>query len=82
LNTTTAALTASGADVVTGAGAGTPVVGCLTSWFVVTNTPPTATDLAGGASLTGGSLTVTMNNAAVSQDVCQGVLPQITISAS
>lgn len=79
LNTTTAALTTSGLNVVSG---GSGVSGCLASWFVVTNTPPTATDLAGGASLTGGSLTVTMTNVALVQDLCQGVLPQITISAS
>lgn len=78
LTTTTAQVASSGLNVTSG---GTAVPGCLASWFTVTNTPPAATDLAGGASTTG-SLTVTMPDVNTNQNACQGVTPDITINAS
>lgn len=80
LNTTTASVASnSSGDVTTN---GTDVPGCLATWFTVTNTPPAAADLAGGATQTGGSLTVTMPNVNTNQDSCKGASPDITINAS
>lgn len=84
LAATTAVVADSGGNVTQ---AGVPVTGCLSSWFTATNTPPTTPgalpqDLAGGASATGGFVTVTMSDAAANQNVCQGVKPDITIGAS
>lgn len=63
---------------------GTAVSGCLQSWFNVTNTqtPSLPQDLAGGATSTQGSVTVTMNDSPNSQDSCEGKAPDITITAS
>jgi len=80
LNTTTAALTTDGTgifDTISNKYVDT----CLASWFTVTNTPPAATDVAGGNSV-GGSLTITMTDAAANQNPCQGLSPQVTINAS
>jgi hypothetical protein len=60
---------------------GTTVTGCLASWFTATNTPPTAADLAAGGQATG-SVSVAMADAAVNQNACQSVTPDITVSAS
>ena len=75
LTATSAVVASSGGNVTQ---AGVPVTGCLASWFTATNTPPTTPgalpqDLAGGASATGGFVTVTMTVAATSQNVCQVV---------
>jgi hypothetical protein len=57
-----------------------PKVGCLASWFTVNNGGAApAADVAPGSSVDG-SATVSMTNAAVSQDSCQGVKPQVTIT--
>jgi hypothetical protein len=84
LTATSSTVASSGGNVTQ---AGVPVTGCLAAWFTATNTPPTTPgalpqDLAGGASETGGYVTVTMTDAAANQNVCQGVKPDITISAS
>ncbi|MDQ6836498.1 MAG: SurA N-terminal domain-containing protein [Actinomycetota bacterium] len=80
LSGTTAAIASSGGNITHN---GTPVAGCLASWFTATNTPPTLPqNLAGGATSTAGSVAVTMSNAAVSQNACQNQSPDITISAS
>jgi hypothetical protein len=60
---------------------GTAVTGCLASWFTAANTPPSAADLAAGAHTTG-SVAVTMADANANQNACQGVTPDITVSAS
>jgi hypothetical protein len=60
---------------------GVSVAGCLASWFSTKNTSPAAADLASGASETG-TVVVTMEDAAVSQDACKEVTPDIKISAS
>jgi hypothetical protein len=64
---------------------GVAVPGCLASWFTATVSQPTAptlpADLAGGASVTGGNVAVTMQNVASSQDACQARSPDITINA-
>jgi hypothetical protein len=81
LGATTATVVSSGGNIVHGS---TVVTGCLASWFTATNTapPPLPQTLAGGATSTAGSVAVTMANAAVSQDACQGTTPDITVSAS
>lgn len=69
-------------NVLNTAAANAAVPGCLVSWFTVDNTgAPAATTLASGAAATG-SATLTMPNAAVNQDPCQGVSPQLTITAT
>jgi hypothetical protein len=79
LATTTASVNADTNGYVTNHG--TSVTSCQASWFTATNTPPTAADLAAGAHTTG-SVAVTMADAAVSQNACQGVTPDVTVSAS
>jgi hypothetical protein len=84
LTATSATVASSGGNVTQ---AGVAVPGCLASWFNAVNTPPSTPgalpqDLAGGASATGGYVTVTMTDAATSQNVCQGVKPDITIGAN
>jgi hypothetical protein len=60
---------------------GTPVVGCLASWFHAADTSPAPVDLAGGATAEG-SVKVTMEDAEANQDACQGANPDITVKAS
>ncbi|MGA2011524.1 MAG: hypothetical protein ABSH51_13490 [Solirubrobacteraceae bacterium] len=67
-------------NIVTGPDS-TPVVGCEAAWFTATDNPPTYGEIQPAGSLTG-SVTVTMADVASSQDVCQGVAPDITVSAS
>jgi hypothetical protein len=78
---TTAVVKSSGGNVTQ---AGTAVPGCLASWFTATNTAPASLpqDLAGSATSTGGSVAVSMQDSGTSQNPCQGVSPDITISAS
>jgi hypothetical protein len=55
--------------------------GCKASWFKVVNSPGTLPDdLAGGATHSG-SATVELKNEAENQNACQGVTPQLTVSA-
>jgi hypothetical protein len=79
LATTTASVNADTNGYVTSHG--TSVTGCQAAWFTAANTAPTAADLASGAQATG-SVAVTMTDAAVSQNACQGVTPDVTVSAS
>jgi len=75
--TVTATVNSSGGNVTSG---GTPVAGCLASWFTVTGGAVTVnTDLAGGGTIDVGNATtvpstivVSMTNAATSQNVCAG----------
>jgi hypothetical protein len=62
-------------------------IGCKASWFSVTNheptSPPLPATLAGGADATGGSVDLSMpSNSTDNQDACQGVAPQITVTAT
>jgi hypothetical protein len=79
LATTTASVNADANGNVTSNG--TTVTGCQATWFTATNTAPSAADLAGGAQASG-SVSVAMADAAVNQNACQGVTPDITVSAS
>lgn len=60
---------------------GTAVPGCLASWFAAADTAPAYGEIQGGQSVTG-HVTVTMNDAGVSQDACQNASPDITVTAS
>jgi hypothetical protein len=79
LATTSASVNADANGYVTSHGSS--VTGCQASWFTAANTPPTAADLAGGAQATG-SVSVSMTDASVSQNSCQGVTPDITVNAN
>lgn len=61
---------------------GTSKANCLASWFTATVTPPSGmpVDLAPGSSATG-SVAVTMSDSG-NQDPCQGVSPDVKVSAS
>jgi hypothetical protein len=87
LTSTSAALTADGNGDVFDVNANATAVGCKASWFTVTNHQPTTpvlpATLAGGADATGGSVDLSMpSNNTDNQDACQGVQPQITVSAT
>jgi hypothetical protein len=60
---------------------GTPVTGCLSMWFTVTNSPPAPVDLAPNGTTTG-SAAVTMTDANTSQNACAGHHPDIVINVS
>jgi hypothetical protein len=83
LNSVTAAVASSGANVTQ---AGVAKAGCLAADFTATVHQPTSpappATLAAAASATGGSVDVTMQDSGQNQDACQGVKPDITISAS
>jgi hypothetical protein len=80
LSATSASVASSGANITDH---GVAVAGCLASWFTATDSPPTLPqDLAGGATSTAGSVTVTMSDSGTSQNACEGASPDITISAS
>ena len=79
LNGTTAALTASGLNVVDSVSS-QPVDGCLVSWFTVTNITVSG-NLAPTAALTS-SVTVTMQDSGTTQDACKNASPQVTVNAS
>jgi hypothetical protein len=83
LNAVEVTLADDGGNVLNSEAEDAPVEGCLVSWFVVDNTgaPTTPASLAGGASVTG-SATVTMSDPGVNQNACQGVSPQIIVTAS
>jgi hypothetical protein len=87
LTSTSAALTADVNGDVFDTTANATAVGCKASWFTVTNhqptTPAVPATLAGGASATGGNVDLSMpSNSTDNQDPCQGVTPQITVSAT
>jgi hypothetical protein len=79
LTTTTAVVVNDGSGNVTSSG--TPVPGCLASWFSAANDPPAAVTLAPGASTTG-SADITMIESGTNQDPCQGVTPDILVTAT
>ena len=79
LNTTTASVATDGSGNVTSSG--TPVSGCLATWFSASNSPPAAVTLAPAASTTG-TAAVTMAESGTNQDACKNVTPDIVISAS
>jgi hypothetical protein len=57
------------------------VDGCQASWFSVSNHPGTLPDnLAGGATHSG-SADVVLNDSGTNQNPCQGVTPQLTVTA-
>ena len=63
------------------------VDGCQASWFTVTDNQPTTpaepVTLASGASATGGSVDLSMpSNSTDNQNPCEGLTPQITVSAT
>jgi VCBS repeat-containing protein len=77
LTTTTATVASSSGNVTS---TGTPVPGCLAAWFTAANTAPATASLDPGASTTG-SVAVTMQDSGTSQNLCQGVTPDITVDA-
>ncbi|MHB8329735.1 MAG: hypothetical protein ACYDD6_08955 [Acidimicrobiales bacterium] len=88
LNSVTASVANDGSGNVTQGGAA--VVGCLASWFTATNNGSTngvtpggpSGELASGASDVG-TVTVTMLDAAVSQNACQGITgPDVKVVAA
>jgi hypothetical protein len=85
LTSITSALTTDGAGGVWDVHTGSFNDGCLATWFTVTNTTPTfPDDLAGTApgpaGEYSGTATLTMQDFPTSQNACQGVDPQITIT--
>lgn len=80
LSATTSSVASSGGNITEG---GAAVAGCLSGWFTAANTAPALPqNLAGGATSTGGSVTVTMQDSGTNQDPCQGHAPDITVNAS
>jgi len=64
--------------------AGTPVAGCLASWYSAVAgapTPATGTVIAAGGTATG-TVTVTLTESNGVQNLCKGVTPDITLTAS
>jgi hypothetical protein len=62
----------------------TPVVGCLATWYSLTPgtvSPANATTIAPAGTATD-SVTVILTNASVSQNACQGVTPNITLTVA
>ena len=77
----TASVASSGGEVTTG---GTPVTGCLASWFSASAGAPASglnTSIAPGANTTG-TVTVTMSNVNSVQDACKSATPDITVTAA
>lgn len=69
-------------DVLNTAASNAPVPGCAAAWFTVSNTgAPAPQDVAGGTYVNG-TAAVSMSNPNVSQNACQGVSPQVTITVS
>ncbi len=87
VGTVTATVNSSGGNVTSG---GTPVVGCLASWFTVTGAAvPVNTDLAGAGTIDVGNATtvpstiaVSMTNAAASQNSCAGKSIDLAFTSS
>jgi hypothetical protein len=64
---------------------GTPLVGCLATWFTATaaaSSPVAGTSIAGSGGTATDNVTVTMLNPAVSQNVCQSATPDINLAVS
>jgi hypothetical protein len=80
LNGTTAALTTDVAGGVFDTNTNAYNDSCEASWFTVTNTSVSG-DVAASADLSS-SLTIQLNDSGTDQDACQGVDPQVTISAT
>ena len=79
--TSTATVNSSGGDITSG---GTPVSGCLASWFKakVTNDTGVGTNVAGGATVQV-TVKVTMpSDATDNQDACENATPDVTLSIS
>jgi hypothetical protein len=79
--TLTPGVASSGGNITQG---GTPVTGCLSTWFVpVLGTPSVAAgvSIAGGGNFTV-SVSVTMTDSLTNQNVCQGKTPDITLGVS
>jgi hypothetical protein len=83
LNSIGVSVAQDGSGNVLSAAAGNPaIVGCLKDWFVVDNALAPATgDYAAHAEGLG-SASITMSNAAVSQDACKLASPKLLINAS
>jgi hypothetical protein len=80
LNATTASVASSGGNITHN---GSAVAGCSAAWFTAVNNPPALPqNLAGGATSTPGSVTVTMADSGTDQNACQGSAPDITVNAS
>jgi hypothetical protein len=83
LSTTTVALTQGGGGEVLNVSSGKYVPGCKASWFILSPSSPNLPDnLASKAAYTEGSVTIELKNEPESQNACQGVAPQVTVSAS
>lgn len=83
LNATAAALTTDASGGVYDTTSGTFVDGCQASWFTVAITDPNLpVDLAPGGSYSAGSATITMQDSGTNQDACEGLTPQVTVSAN
>jgi hypothetical protein len=83
LTTETFVVASSSGNVTTGV-SNTPVVGCLATWYTLTPgtvSPVNDTTIAPAGTATD-SVSVIMTNAAVSQNVCQGVTPNITLNVT
>jgi hypothetical protein len=63
---------------------GTVIPGCLARWFNVVpdpGDPPLPTSSANASAIYRGSVDLTMSDAPVSQDACQGRAPAVTVEA-
>lgn len=60
----------------------TYVLGCQASWFTVTNHPPTLPVTLASGGVANGNLDVQLDNWPVNQDACQGISPQVNVTAS
>ncbi len=82
LNTVTYSINHDGSGNITSNG--TPVAGCLASWFSASadsNNPTLPDDLAHGGTYTG-NVDVTMSDSGTNQDPCQTTAPDVTVTAS
>ena len=82
LSSTSVVVTDDGSGNVVNHLTGLGVPGCLTTWFTATNNAPTYGEIAGNATVSGGSVDVTMQDVNAIQDACKNVQPEVTISAS
>jgi len=57
------------------------VAGCDVTWFGIANSPPVLGDYA-PSEAHGGNATITLTNEAVPQDACQGIYPEVDVTAS
>lgn len=80
ITTTSAALTVDGSGNVYNTTSNAFVPGCLATWFVVANHGPVVPDDVASGLTASGTVTITMNDANISQNACEGVTPQVTIN--